>query len=177
MVLLTNFAASEAEGIGTFGISVSALLIQLVTFLIIFLVLKKYAFQPILKVLQERRTTIESGITLGEEMQKERAELEKKIEAALAQATKEADSIVSSAEDSAKVTIREAEERAKAKAADVLKAAENRITQDTAKARQALEKEVAHLVAETTEAIIHEKLDTKKDAELIQRALKGSQAA
>lgn len=177
MYIPTNFAESSAEGIGALGFSGSALLIQLVTFTIVFLVLKRFAFKPILKVLQERRATIESGINLGEEMQKERAELEKKVEAALAKAIKEADSIVSSAEETAKATIREAEDKAKAKAADVLKAAEDRIAQDTAKARQALEKEVAQLVAEATEAIIQEKLDTKKDAALIQRALKGSQLA
>lgn len=176
MVTPTYFAESSAEGIGALGFSGSALLIQLITFVIVFLILKRFAFKPILRVLNERREVIESGITLGEQMKKERAELEKKVEATLQKALKEADGIVASAEDTAKATVREAEEKAKAKAADVLKAAEDRIAQDAARARQALEKEVASLVAEATEAIIQEKLDAKKDAALIERALKGAKA-
>ena len=35
----------------------------------------RFAFQPILKVLRQRRELIESGVKLGEDMQRERAEL------------------------------------------------------------------------------------------------------
>lgn len=173
-VFNTFAEASSEQGIGALGFDGSALLIQLVTFVLVFLVLKRFAFEPILRVLKERRETIDSGITLGEQMKKERAELESQIEAKLQDAVKEADGIIARAEEAAKTTVREAEEKAKTKAADVLKDAENRITQDAARARQSLEKEMAGLVADATEAIIQEKVDVKKDAELIQRALKGA---
>lgn len=173
--VFNTFAQTGSEqGIGALGFDGRALLIQLITFGLVFLVLKRFAFKPILKVLNERRQTIDSGITLGEQMKQERAELEAKLEAKMEEAVKEADGIIARADEAAKATIREAEDKAKAKAADVLKDAESRIAQDTARARQTLEKEVAGLVAEATEAIIQEKVDTKKDAELIERALKGA---
>ena len=45
----------------------------------------------------------------------------------------------------------------------------------TARARKQLEGELAGLVADATEAVIDEKIDAKKDAQLIERALKGKE--
>jgi len=51
--------------------------------------------------------------------------------------------------------------------------ADSRIKQDTDRARRQLETELVGLVADATEAIIDEKIDARKDAGLIERALKG----
>lgn len=169
---LTIFGES-ASGLGALGVDGKAFVIQLVTFILAFLVLRRYAFEPILKVLHERRETIESGVKLGEEMQKERAKLDDKVAQTIQEARKEADAIMSSAQDSARQAIREAEEKARAKAEGILAAAEDRIIQDTARARNQLEKELVNLISDATEAIIEEKVDAKKDAALIERALKG----
>jgi F-type H+-transporting ATPase subunit b len=172
---VTLFAATseEASGIGALGVDGKVLVIQLITFILAFAVLRRFAFGPILKVLEERREKIESGVALGEEMQKERAELDKKVVAALRESRKEADGIIAGAQDTAKQTIREAEEKAKTKANGIITAAEARIEQDTARARKQLEKELVGLISDATEAIIDEKVDAKKDAALIDRAIKG----
>ncbi|HSX45644.1 MAG TPA: F0F1 ATP synthase subunit B [Candidatus Saccharimonadia bacterium] len=169
--------ADSSSGIGALGIDGKAFIIQLITFLLAFWVLKRYAFTPIAKIMNERRKTIEAGVRLGEEMQKEKVELEAKVENELQAARAKADGIIADANDVAKESIREAEESARQKAAGIIDAAEARIEQDTARARRALEKDVVGLVAEATEAIIHEKVDAKKDAQLIERALKERQAA
>ena len=173
---ITQFAESSS-GIGALGIDAKAFIIQLITFLLAFWVLKRYAFSPITKLMDERRKTIESGVKLGEQMQKERAQLEAQVEDTLHKARQEADAILSDAQDSGRAAIREAEEKARATAEGILTEAESRIEQETARARKALEKDLANLVAEATEAIIYEKVDTKKDAALIERALKKRQAA
>jgi len=168
---LTNFAA-ESSGIGALGFDGKAFVIQLITFGLAYLVLRRYAFGPILKVLNERRSTIDSGVKLGEQMQKEKAEFDSKIEDELAKARAQADGIIASAQDSGREAVREAEEKARAKADGIIAAAEARLEQDKARARQELEKEVAELVASATEAVVGEKLDAKKDAQLIERSLK-----
>lgn len=177
MYVPTNFAAESSSGLGALGVDGKAFLIQLITFGLAFLVLRRYAFKPIGQVLRERRETIEQGVKLGEEMRKERAKLEAQVEDTLHKARQEADAILSGAHDNGREAIREAEEKARTKAAGILSDAESRIEQDTARARQALEKDLANLVAEATEAIIDEKLDAKKDAALIEKALKERQAA
>lgn len=171
--LFTNFASESAEsGLGALGVDGKAFLIQLITFVLAFLVLKRYAFEPIIKILAERRRIIESGVKLGEEMQKERAKLDSEVEQALQAGRQKADAIIASAQDTAKETIREAEDKAKVKAAAIHKEAESRIAQDTARARKQLESEIVSLISDATEAIIEEKVDSKKDAALIDKALK-----
>jgi F-type H+-transporting ATPase subunit b len=175
--MLTTFAAENSSGLGALGVDGKAFVIQLITFGLAFLVLRRYAFKPILKVLRERRETIESGVKLGEEMQKERAKLDAQIDKALHEARTQADGIIAGAQDSARQAIREAEDKARDKAAGILKEAEARITQDTARARKALEKELVTLVSEATEAIIDEKVDARKDSQLIERALQEAKSA
>jgi F-type H+-transporting ATPase subunit b len=113
LTLFTQFGAEESSGIGALGISGSHLVIQLITFVLAYFVLRKYAFEPILKVLAERRDTIEKGVKLGEEMQKERLALDKKVAAELHKARQDADGILSEASDTAKSTVRDAEDKAR----------------------------------------------------------------
>jgi F-type H+-transporting ATPase subunit b len=174
--LLNTFASESSSGLGALGVDGKAFVIQLITFVLAFVVLRKYAFTPILKVLAERRETIESGVRLGEEMQKERAELDAKLKAALVDARKQADGILAQANDAARETIRAAEDKAREKAEGIIKEAHAATQQDAARVRKQIEKEVVSLISEATEAIIDEKLDTTKDAALIDRVLKGQRA-
>lgn len=171
--LLGQFGDSSS-GIGALGINVTSFLIQLATFIIAFLVLRKWAFKPILKILNERREKIEQGVKLGEKMQKQEAEMEQKVAEALAGARKEADGIIAEAGERGRGIISEAEAKAKQKSEAIIASAEERIRQDAARARKSLEAEVASLVSEATEAVIDEKIDPKKDAALIGKALKGA---
>lgn len=176
---ITSLAASEtsASGLSALGVDARAFLIQLITFVLVFFVLKKYAFKPILKVLAERRETIEAGVALGEEMRREKAELEKKTDNILQDARKQADEIIATANDAGREAIKEAETKAGAKADAIVDEAHRRIDQDAARVRKQLESELVGLVADATEAIIEEKIDAKKDDALIKRALKESAKA
>ncbi|HET7529128.1 MAG TPA: F0F1 ATP synthase subunit B [Candidatus Saccharimonadales bacterium] len=171
-ILITQFGDSSS-GIGALGLNLTSFLIQLGTFIIAFWVLRKWAFKPILKVLNERRETIEQGVTLGERMKKEQAEMEQRVAEALQGARQEADKIIADASDRGRQIIADAEAKAKEKSEGIIASAEERISQDVKLARSNLEKELVGLVAEAAEAIIDEKVDAKKDASLIDRALKG----
>jgi F-type H+-transporting ATPase subunit b len=164
---------SSSSGIGALGFDGKAFVIQLITFILAYLVLRRWAFGPIMRVLHERRETIENGVKMGEQLQKEKLELEAKIEKTLQETRVQADGILAEARDAAQASIHDAEEAARAKAAGIAQAAEDRLIQDTARARQQLEQEVVCLIADATETIIDEKIDAKKDAKLIERALKG----
>lgn len=170
---ITTFGASSS-GIAALGFDPRAFLIQLTTFILAYLALRRWAFGPITKLLDERRETIERGVKLGEDMQKEKAKLEQQVEHKLHEARQEADKMIAGAQDTARQTVREAEEKARAKADNIVAEAEGRIVTETARARKALEGELAGLVADATEAVIDEKVDAKKDAELIEKALERS---
>jgi F-type H+-transporting ATPase subunit b len=140
-------------------------------------VLQRWAFKPIVKVMERRRETIEKGVHLGEQMKKEQAELEEKVAKTLHEARSQADGIVANAHALARQTVSDAEDKAGVKADGIIAAAQDRIAQDTTRARKQLEHDVVNLISEATEAIIDEKVDAKKDAALIDKALKGSREA
>jgi len=172
---LTQFADSSS-GIGALGLDGKSLIVQLITFVLAYLVLRKWAFGPIMKVLNERRQTIEEGVALGEQMKKDQAELEAQVAKKLAEARKEADGIVSDANETSRQMIREAEDKARGKAAGIMQEAEAHIASETQRARKQLQGELVGLISDATEAIIGEKVDAKKDAQLIDRALQEQKA-
>jgi F-type H+-transporting ATPase subunit b len=168
---LTQFADSSS-GLASLGIDGKALIIQLVTFLLAFWVLQHWAFKPIVRLMEQRRKTIEDGVSLGEQMKKEKAELEAKVASELASARTKADGIVAAAEDAGRDAIREAEGKAHDKAEGIIAEANERTVQDVARARKQLESELVGLISDATEAIIDEKVDGQKDASLIDKALR-----
>lgn len=174
--MLTNFADSSS-GLGSLGIDAKAFVIQLVTFLLAFWVLKRYAFGPIAKLMEQRRKTIEEGVSLGEQMRKDKAALEAKVAEELAKARTEADGIIAEANDAARQTVRDAEDKAADKAAVIVKEGQERATAEMGRARKKLESQIVGWVSDATEAIIGEKVDAKKDADIIDRALKEQQNA
>ena len=176
IVSFTQFGDSSS-GLGSLGIDGKAFVIQLVTFVIAFWVLQHYAFKPILKVLNQRRETIESGVKLGEQMQQERVKLEASVAEALHKARRDADTILAAANETARESIRDAEAKAREKADSIINEAQERTAQAVNRARKQLEQELVGLISDATEAIIDEKVDSKKDAELINRALKERQVA
>lgn len=171
--MLPTYFAEEASSGGILGFSVNAFLIQLITFIFVFLILKRFAFKPIVKMLEKRRQTIEDGVLLGEKMAKKEAELEGEADKVIREARVDADRIIANAHKESREVIREAEKSAKAKADAVMKEADERIGEDAERARRGLEKDLVGLVSEATEAVVHEKVDSKKDAEIVSAALKG----
>ena len=174
-LLLTQLG--EASGPAALGISGQAFVIQLVTFLIVFLVLKKWAFGPIIKMLNARREVIENGVTLGEKMRAEEAKLEDEVAKRLHEVRQQADKLLADAETEGKQKITVAEEAAARRAEGIVKEAHEQTKQAMDRARKQLEKEVVSLVSEVGEAVIGEKVDAKKDAALIDKALKSRKQA
>ncbi len=169
------FASEETatSGIGALGISPSAFIIQLITFVFVFLLLKKFAFAPIVRMLEERRKTIDAGVKMGQQLEKEKAKLDGEVVQLMRDARTEADKIIGNGQKEARDIIREAEKVGQRKVDTMLKDAEARINEETEQAKRKLEKEIVGIVSEATEAIVDEKVDAGKDSELIGKALKG----
>lgn len=163
---------AEATGLQALGISSSAFIIQLITFIFVFLLLKKFAFTPIVRLLEERRKTIDDGVRMGLKMEKAKAEHEAKIAQELRKARDEGDKVIAGAHKESREIIREAEKTAKRKADSLLSDAEVRLKEEEKRAKQKLEKDIVGLVSDATEAIVGEKVNLKKDSKLIEETLK-----
>jgi F-type H+-transporting ATPase subunit b len=159
------------------GIDPQAFIIQLITFVIAFLVLRKWAFGPIVKKLDERRKLIEGGISLGESMRAKEIELEAKVASAIHDARARADDIIATAEADAKKTVQAAEDAARTRADSIISEAKAQIRLESEREGKRLESKIVELVSDVSEAIIGQKVDAKKDAALITKALRERKAA
>ncbi|HET7630128.1 MAG TPA: F0F1 ATP synthase subunit B [Candidatus Saccharimonadales bacterium] len=168
--VLAQLAVDPAES-GILGLNVQAFVVQLITFILAIVVLERFAVKPILKVLEHRRQTIEKGVKLGEQMQQDKADLDQKVAEELHKTRAKADQIIADAEAAAKRRAGDIEAKAKDKADSLVASAEDRIGQETAAARRKLESEMAELVASAAGAVLREKVDVKKDAQVIAAAL------
>lgn len=164
-------AAEEKTGFAQLGIDPKAILLQAGTFLILFLLIKKFALKSIVETLERRRQTIDKGVELGIAMEKKKGEFDEELKKLQQEAREHADKIIAGANKEAGEIIKASEDTAAAKAEQMLKDAEARIEREMVNARKELRKEMLTLVAEATEVIIDEKLDKQKDAGLIERAL------
>ncbi|MES2971241.1 MAG: F0F1 ATP synthase subunit B [Patescibacteria group bacterium] len=173
MFFAVEEASAEASPLAALGVDAKSLIFQLITFTLVFLILKRFAFKPITKMLVERRKTIEDGVKLGQRMEKERAKLDSEITQVMRDARIEADKIIGNGQKEAREIIREAEKVGQRKVDTMLKDAEARINEETEQAKRKLEKEIVGIVSEATEAIVEEKVDATKDSKLIDKALKG----
>jgi F-type H+-transporting ATPase subunit b len=164
-------ATEKATGISALGLDPLAIVAQAITFLAIFFFIKKFALGGIVAKLEERRRTIDRGIKLTHDMDKLKDDLDARVHEALKQARHEADVIISEARDEAGTILRNAEEAAQRKTDTLIQEARGTIERDMNEARKELTAEVADLVVAATEAVLREKVDQKKDAELLQRVI------
>ncbi len=161
----------EPQGIAALGIDPLAILAQAATFLVLFFVIKKFALDKIVATLETRRKTIDDGVRLGREMEAEKERLDEKVAEVLQKARAEADKVIVGGHEEAAEIMKQAEASASQKVDAMLSDARAKIDEDIENARVGLEQEMRILIAEATEAILEEKLDAKKDASLLSRAL------
>lgn len=169
--LLASATAEEKTGVAVLGIDLKAILLQAGTFLILFFLIKKFAMEKIVNQLEKRRQTIDQGVELGLQMEKKQSEFEEKLKKLESKARHEASEIIEASRKESAEIILQSHKDASEKADRMLSDAKSRIDTEIDIARKELRGEMLGLVAQATELIIEEKLDSKKDASLIERAL------
>lgn len=168
---IIQFASEEKSGIGVLGIDVKVILLQAGVFILLFLLVKKFALKGIVDTLEHRRLTIDKGVELGISMEKKQVEFKQELQKLHQQARAEADTIIAKANKEAGEIIKAGQLESTKKVDQMLKDADARIIREIQSAKNALKDEMLDLVSEATEIIIDEKLDASKDQSLIKRAL------
>jgi F-type H+-transporting ATPase subunit b len=158
-------------GLAAIGVDPKALLFQIVNFAILFWVLKKVAYKPILGVLEDRRKKIEESLATAERLEKQQAEWELKQAQLLKEARAEAAEVIAKSRKEATDLIGEASNKAQVQAKQLIEDAQGKISQELAEARHGLKKDMTKLVVEATEVILRQKLDDKTDKALIEKTL------
>lgn len=160
------------ELIKTFHIDIKLIIAQLVNFAIVLFVLKRYAYGPVLKMMEERSEKIEKGISDAENAGKKLAEITEKEKEVLVEARKQAQEIITKAEVMAVKSKEEIVVEAKAQAEKILADSAKKIEQEKNQMMQEVKGQLAALVIAATGKIIETKIDATKDADLIAKAIK-----
>lgn len=142
-----DMAAGVAE---TFGLNWWLFLSQCISFSIVAFLLGKFAYQPVLKVLEERRNKIEEGLRNAEQTRVQLAEAQKSAGEILAKANADAQKMIEEARAAAK-SLQERESQAAIAAAEQIIAKAREATEiERAKAFADLKKELSRLIIGTT---------------------------
>ncbi len=169
--------AEKADLFGVLGLDWRLLILQAIAFLLMLWILKKFAYPPLTKALDERQATIEESLKAAKDAEtKAEKSQEEEIEKMLAEARSQASDIMSTAKTEATSAIEAAEQKAKTKAQRVLDQAHEQVQQDIAAARKALRKDTIDLVALATEKVVKQKVTSSEDTKLIKRAVEEAEA-
>jgi F-type H+-transporting ATPase subunit b len=151
----------------TFGWNLKLFLSQVISFVLVALLLRRFAYQPILNVLHERRERIAEGLRNAEKIKQQLAEAEKHHAEVLAKAHAEAQKMIDEArESSAHLADRKLQEAIVA-AEQVMARAREASALEHERTMAELKREVGRLVVETT-AKVTGKVLTSEDQRRLQ---------
>ena len=175
---MTTLLAAAAENPGileniskTFGLNAPFFIAQVVNFFLVIFVLKKFAFGPIQKMLEERRARIAEGEANLVRIQKQLADSEANTAAAIAKANEDAARLINEAKTSAAALSEQKAQEAIAAAQQILAKAEAAARAERAAIKAELKQEFGRLVASTTAQVTGKVLTSDDQARLSQEAL------
>ena len=148
---------------------------QLILFLALLFLLRKYAWKPILTSIINREESIKEGLEAAEEAKEQMRQLKEDNKALLAEARMERDQIVKEAREAKDKMISDAKETAKAEGAKMIEAAKTAIQAERNAAVNELKGQVAELSVEIAEKILKSEIssDTKQQ-EIISAAMQNA---
>lgn len=159
------------EVLDNFGVQPVLLLAQIVNFVILLFLLKKFAYKPIMKVLDERKYKIETGLKQAEEVEKKLAETEKKQKEIIGNAERESTKIIEEAKNAAKKlqdnTLLDTNKRVE----ETLQKNKEAIKLESEKMANEVKSDMANLVAEMTKKILGKTLSNKDGEDLVKKSL------
>ncbi|HEX8357861.1 MAG TPA: F0F1 ATP synthase subunit B [Segetibacter sp.] len=137
----------------------------LVAFLIVFFILSKFAWKPILQSLNERETSIAASIASAEKMKVEMALMKSENEALLAQAREERALMIKEAKDTGVKMVADAKEKARLEYDRILTDAQVAILQQKNAALVEVKNQVGKLVIEVSEKVLRRELANRSEQE------------
>ena len=146
---------------------------QSVLFIALILLLKKFAWGPILTAVEEREDGIKNALEAAEKAKAEMQALNADNERILAEARIERDALLKEAREIKDGIVNDAKELANTEADKILTTAKHQINNEKMKAMTELKNTVATLSIDIAEKVLRSELtDKKKQEDLVANALK-----
>ena len=137
----------------------------LLAFLIVFFLLRKFAWGPILTSLNQREKTIADSLESAQRVKAEMAQLKNENEELMAKAREERAQMLKEARETKDKVINEAKEQAKVEANKIITDAQQAINAQKMAALTEVKNQVGKLVVEVTEKVLRKELSSKEAQE------------
>ena len=144
----------------------------IITFLLLFYVLAKFAWKPLLKMLEERENLIKSSLDDAEKARQELEKINSESEVIISQARSEAQSILSDGKAAAEKIKDDTIAKAKDEASKIREDAKHQIQVEKDKAITDIKKEVVDLSISVAEKLINKNISEQDNSSLIEESLK-----
>ncbi len=144
-----------------------------VVFILLLVLLKKFAWKPILNAVDERNESIDNALKAADKAKSEMENLNADNERILAEARIERDSLLKEAREIKNNIINEAKEKANTEAEKILISAKEQISNEKMKAITELKNTVADLSIDMATMVLKSELkNVDKQKQLVSKALK-----
>jgi F-type H+-transporting ATPase subunit b len=157
----------------TFGVDWPHLTAQIISFGIVCALLYWLAYQPVLKMLDERRTQIAQGLANTEKINAALAGIEAQREGVMAEAQAQSTKLIAEARDIAARLRDQEAQRAVAAAEQIMRQAREAAELEHARMLTELRREVGRLVVQTTAAVIGKVLTPDDQRRLAEDTARG----
>lgn len=155
-----------------FGINPLLLAAQVVNFLILLFILKKFLYKPILKVLAQRKETIAQSLKNAEEIEKKLNDISARESEALMKSAKEGEKIIKQATDEAVAII----EEGKKKYQEIIERASQdskRLAEgERIKLQEEIKLSLSDFIILALQKVLGKTVDEKKQKEMIDETIK-----
>ena len=155
----------------TFGWNPRLFFSQVISFVIVALLLRRFAYKPILNVLEERRRRIEEGQLNAEKIKRQLDEAEKRYSEILAKANAEAQKMIDEARESSAHLAERKQQEAIAAAEQIIAKAREASAIEHERTMDSLKQELGRLVVDTTAKVTGKVLTPEDQQRLQEEAL------
>lgn len=146
---------------------------HVVNFIVLFAILGKFAFKPLVRALDERSNRIANDLDSAEKTRVEAEGLKAQYTRQMEEARNEAAAIVARATQNAQTIEAEARTQAQAEKDQMISAAKQNIENEKQQAITDVRKQVIALATEIAGKVVSQKLDSPEDQALIARTADG----
>jgi len=167
MFLAAGALDQARETAETFGFDWKIFFSQVISFVIVALVLRRFAYKPILGILEERRQRIAEGLLNADKIKQQLAEAEQRHAEILAKANAQAQKMIDEARDSAAHVAERKQREAVAAAEQIMAKAREASAIEHERTMTELKRELGRLVVDTT-AKVTGKVLTSEDQRRLQ---------
>jgi F-type H+-transporting ATPase subunit b len=169
-VLVAQGGGTEGGG-GLYDINTGLSAWTLIVFVLLVVILGKFAWGPILKNVEAREKNIQSAIDEAARRNVEAAKLLDEHKAQLADARRQANELIAEGRSAGEGVRKTIEEKARTEAQQIVERARQEIQRERDAAIAALRKESVDLALAAAAKLMHQNLDQTKDRQLVERYL------